>query len=400
VAPNGNPPVEWSEQQNIRWKTRLPGIGYSTPAIWGNTIFVTASIELEGKSSSGEKRKSGNRPAPQNPVKCIILAIDRSSGKTLWERVAREEIPHEAMHPSTTWATGSPITDGKYVFAYFGSRGLYCYDSMGNLQWEKDFGNLRIFSTQGEGATPALHKDRLIVNWDHEDQSFITVLDAATGREIWKKNRDEGTTWCTPLVMEVDGRAQVITNGMDRIRAYDLASGDLLWEDAGFVETVIPSPVAADGVVYLTGGYQQKDLRAIRLSDARGNIGTSSAILWTYNQAYTPFVPSPLLMDGHLYFLRANDGFLTCLDVSSGKPHYENQRLKGVSSVYASPVGVDDRVYIISRKGVTVVLRHGLKYEVLAMNNLDDNFDASPAIIGNEIYLRGHQYLYCISKGK
>ena len=400
VAPGGNPPVEWSEKQNIRWKTHLPGIGYSTPAIWGNTIFVTTSVELKGKSLGGEKRKSGNRPAPENPVKCIVMAIDKSSGKILWERVAREEIPHEAMHPSTTWATGSPITNGKYVFAYFGSRGLYCYDTKGNLRWEKDFGNLRIFATQGEGASPALYKDRLIVNWDHEDQSFITVFDAATGRETWKKNRDEGTTWCTPLVVEVDGRAQVITNGMDRIRAYDLTSGDLLWEDAGFVETVIPSPVAADGVVYLTGGYQQKNLRAIRLSDARGNIGSSSAILWTYDQSITPFVPSPLLMNDYLYFLRANNGLLTCLDVKTGKPHYESQRLEGVSNVYASPVGVNDRVYIISRKGVTTVFRHGSKYEVLAINNLDDNFDASPVITGDQIYLRGHEYLYCISKEK
>ena len=396
----GDPPVEWSEQQNVRWKIRLPGIGYSTPAIWNNTIYITTAIESQNKpagDTTKPKRTSGNRPAPENPVKCIVMAVDRTSGKILWERLAREEVPHEAQHPSTTWATGSPITDGQYVFAYFGSRGLYCYDVNGKLQWEKDFGNLRIFSTQGEGASPALYKDRLIVNWDQEDQSFITVLDAATGREIWKKNRDEGTTWCTPLVVEVDSRAQVITNGMDWIRAYDLTSGDLVWEDSGFVETVIPSPVAADGIVYLTGGYNQKDLRAIRLIDAKGNISGTAAVLWKYDQDITPFVPSPLLYGEFLYFLKANNGFLTCIDVKTGKPHYVSQKLEGIGSLYASPVGAGNRVYIISRKGVTLVLRHGPQYEVLATNKLDDNFDASPVIIGNEMLLRGHHYLYCIA---
>ncbi|MFC1693564.1 PQQ-binding-like beta-propeller repeat protein, partial [Candidatus Latescibacterota bacterium] len=212
AAPKGNPPVEWSEQQNIRWKTALPGPGFSTPAVWGNDIYLTAAITTEVTASSGMSVKF------TKPVKFMVVAIDRVSGKIKWERLIREEIPHEGRHPTGSWAANSPCTDGERVYAFFGSRGLYCFTTEGDLLWEKDFGDMRIRMEFGEGSSPALYKDRLIVNWDHEGQSFIVALDSATGEEIWKKNRDEGTTWATPLVMEVAGQAQVITSATNRVR--------------------------------------------------------------------------------------------------------------------------------------------------------------------------------------
>jgi outer membrane protein assembly factor BamB len=390
-APDGNPPIEWSEQQNIRWKTRLPGTGFSTPAIWGNDIYLTAAISTEVPASSGMSVKF------TKPVKFMVVAIDRVSGKIKWERLAREEIPHEGRHPTGSWAANSPCTDGERVYAFFGSRGLYCYTTEGDLLWEKDFGDMRIRMEFGEGSSPALYKDRLIVNWDHEGQSFIVALDAATGEEIWKKNRDEGTTWATPLVAEVAGRAQVITSGTNRVRSYDFATGDLLWEDDGLTANVIPSPVAADGVVYVISGFRGNALRAIRLAGAKGDISGSSAVLWSYDQD-TPYTPSPLLLGKSLYFLKSNNGILTSLNVSTGKPHYSNQRLEGIRGVYSSPVGVQDRVYVLGRDGVTLTLRHGPEFTVMATNTLDDKFDASPVIVGDELFLRGHQYLYCISE--
>jgi outer membrane protein assembly factor BamB len=392
AAPEGNPPIEWSEQQNIRWKTGLPGTGFSTPVIWGNDIFITAAIPPESGASYGKGATSSK------PVKFVVMAIDRTSGRVRWERLAREEVPHEGQHETTTWATGSPITDGEHVYAFFGSRGLYCYNTKGDLLWEKDFGCMRIKMEFGEGSSPALYKDRLIVNWDHEGQSFIVALDAATGEEIWRKNRDEGTTWMTPLVVEEAGQAQVITSATNRVRSYDIATGEMIWEGEGLTTYVISSPVAANGVVYVISGSDRGSvLRAIRLDSAKGDIDGTDAVLWTYNQN-TPYVPSPLLHKGILYFLKSNQGILTCVNAATGKPHYTNQRLGGIRDLYASPVGVQDRIYLISRDGVTMVISHGSEFSVLATNTLDDNFDASPVIVGDELYLRGHNYLYCVAR--
>ncbi|MBT4485123.1 MAG: PQQ-like beta-propeller repeat protein, partial [Candidatus Latescibacteria bacterium] len=339
----------------------------------------------------------GRGESPTQPIKFVVLAVDRTNGKVKWERMAREEIPHEGQREETTWATSSPITDGKHVYAYFGSRGLYCYTIGGDLVWEKDFGDMSIARQFGEGSTPTLYKNRLIVNWDHEGQSFIVALDAATGEEVWKKDRDEPTNWMTPLVVEDSGRTHVITTALNHVRSYDLATGVLLWEDEGLTELAIPSPVAADGVVYVTSGFRGSALRAIRLSLAKGNITGTPAVLWSYNQD-TPYVPSALLHRGALYFHKVNQGMLTCIDVKTGKPHYSIQRLEGINTVYASPVGVADRIYLTGREGTTLVIKHGPKFGIIATNTLDDKIDASPVIVGDELFLRGHQYLYCIAE--
>lgn len=213
AAPAGNPPIEWSEQQNIRWKTQIPGIGYATPVIWGNDIFIASAIEQDSASNK-----------PNKPIKFVVIAIDRLSGKLKWQQVAREEVPHEGMHPTGSWAAYSPVTDGERVYFNFGSHGLYCYDIGGKLLWEKDFGDMKIRNAFGEGGSPTLYKNRLIVNWDHEGQSFIVALDAATGKEVWKMNRDDGTSWMTPLVVEVAGQTQVVTSATNKVRSYDLAT--------------------------------------------------------------------------------------------------------------------------------------------------------------------------------
>ncbi len=390
-ALSGNPPVEWSEQSNIKWKIQLPGTGFSTPVIQGNDIFVTAGISTE------EGTASRMSVSFSKPVKFVVMALDRETGKVRWEHLAREEVPHEGMHRSSAWAAASPITDGERVYAFFGSRGLYCYTVKGELLWEKDFGDMSIRMEFGEGSSPTLYKDRLIVNWDHEGQSFILVLNAVTGEEIWRKGRNERTSWMTPLVVEVNGRPQIITSATNNVTSYDLKTGDVIWKDEGLTANVIPCPVEADGIVYVMSGFRGNALRAIRLDGAKGDISDSPAILWSYNRDCS-YTPSPLLMGGLLYFLKSNNGILTCLDVSTGQAYYSNERLDGIKGVYSSPVGVKDRVYILGRDGVTFVLSHGPEYKVLAKNNLDDKFDSSPAIVGDEIYLRGYKFLYCITR--
>ena len=281
--------------------------------------------------------------------------------------------------------------------AFFGSRGLYCYDLDGRPLWETDLGDMRIRMGFGEGASPTLYRDLLIVLWDHEGDSFIVAFDKRTGRERWRTPRDEMTSWTSPLVVEYEGGAQVVTSATDAVRGYDVATGRLVWQDEGVTLNAIPSPVAADGVVFVTSGFRGNRLAAIDLSAARGDIRGTDAVLWSVDRD-TPYVPSPLLHDGLLYVLKSNSGVLTSFDAGTGARRYGPERLSGIRNVYASPVAAAGRLYVTSRDGTTIVLRAGPTFEVLAVNILDDGFDASPAIVDGEIYLRGQQYLYCIAE--
>ena len=224
-----------------------------------------------------------------------------------------------------------------------------------------------------------------------------TALDPVrTGEELWRARRQEVDAWATPLVVEHDGRAQVITAGEKRLRSYDLETGNIVWESEGLTMNPIPSPVAEDGMVFATSGFRGSNLKAIRLAGARGDITGSTAIAWTLDRD-TPYVPSPLLYDGVLYLLKSNSGILSAFNAKTGSPHYQLQRLAGISEVYSSPVGARGRVYITSRDGTTVVIRHGGTFEVLATNMLDDGFDASAALVDDHVFLRGYRYLYDIA---
>jgi outer membrane protein assembly factor BamB len=287
------------------------------------------------------------------------------------------------------------VTDGKHVYAYFGSRGQHCYDLEGNLKWQKDLGRMQTKLDFGEGSSPALFDNTLVINWDHEGDDFIVALDKQTGQELWRQPRDEETSWGTPFVVRHGGQTQVVTAATRKIRSYDLASGKLLWECAGLTTNSIPSPVAVDGIVYLTSGFRGNALLAIRLGRT-GDLTGTDAIVWRHNKS-TPYVPSPLLYDDKLYFFAGNNGVLSCFDAKSGRALIDAQRVEGLQNVYASPVGAGGRVYLVGRNGVTVVIKHSDKLEVLATNRLDEKFDASPAVAGKELFLRGQEYLYCIA---
>ena len=416
VARHGNPPIEWSETKNIRWKVEIPGRGSASPIVWGDKVFLLTAVPLgdpvpqataadapqppPAGRGRGTRRRGRGRARPAIAMhRFMVMAIDRQSGDVVWERVAREAVPHEGhQEPNGTYASGSAVTDGEYLFAFFGSWGLYAYDMDGTLQWEIDLGTRFMRNAFGEGTTPALHGDTLVVTWDHiGGQSFIVALDTRTGAERWRANRDEIDTWATPLIVEHEGRAQVITPAMDRVYSYDLETGEIVWQSRGTTMNAIPSPVHADGIVYVMGGYRGNNLQAIRLADASGDIAATDAILWQLDRD-TPYVPSPLLYDDALYLIKSNDGILSVFDPLTGQPHYQRQRLQGVPNVFASPVGAAGRVYITGRDGTTLVIKQGDEYEVLASNTLDDGFDASPAIVGDEIYLRGYRYLYAIAE--
>ena len=405
VAPDADPPAAWAEDTNIRWKTPIPGRGHSSPIVWNDRIFLTTAVPTDRAADAGTvkaveaatPRFHRNRARlPKHAVRFVVTALKRSDGSVLWEQTACEQVPHAATHADGSWASSSTVTDGEHVYAYFGSYGLYAFDMDGNRKWDGQVGRLELRANFGGGPSPVLCGDTLVLNQDQEGPSFILALDKKTGRERWRADRDERTSWSTPLVVEHNGRRQVITSATQRMRGYDPASGAVLWEAGGMTGNVIPCPVAHKGVVFCMSGFRGSALVAIRLYRAKGDItGDPEAIAWSLGEN-TPYVPSPLLYDGLLYYLKLNKGFLTCVDAATGSVHYGNRKLEGVGTVYASPVGAGGRVYVTGRDGLTLVLRHGPEFEILGRNKLDDRFSASAALVDGELYLRGHEHLYCI----
>jgi outer membrane protein assembly factor BamB len=404
VSPHGNPPAHWSETKNVKWKIEVPGKGHSTPIVWGDQLFITTAIETGkiGKPKEKEEGSQGSRswmaPTKTNKVlKYVILSINRNNGKILWQKTLKEEWPAEASsHSLGSWASNSSVTDGKHVYAYFGSRGLYCLDMKGNVKWERNFGQMNKRMTFGEGSSPALYNDKIAVLRDHEGESFLYILDKKTGKDILKIERDEPTSWTTPLIIKYEGKVQVITSATKFVRSNELDTGKLLWKATGLTYNVIPQPMEAKGIVYAASGFRGNAMFAVRLKGAKGDLTGTDAIAWKLDKN-TPYTPSLVLYDNLLYMLKNNNGILSCYDAGTGKEYYSKQRLEGMGEVYASPVAANGRIYFIGHKGAMHVIKHGKKFEVLAKNQLDDTFNASPAIVDSDIYLRGYKKLYCIA---
>jgi outer membrane protein assembly factor BamB len=399
VAPNAQPPLEWSDSKNIRWKTQLPGKGHSTPIVWGDQIFLTTAIPY------GEPIKPRFvRPGAHDNLgmtyrhEFAVLAVSRTTGKILWQQTMLKAAPLEAGHVSGSLASASPVTDGERVFASFGTYGLYCLDTNGKLIWKKDLGEMHSKHGHGEGSSPVLHGDTLIVNWDHEEQSFVVALDKRSGKQLWRFARPEDTSWATPIVVEHKGKAQVIVPGTNRIRGYDLASGEVIWECGGLSSNVVASPVFANGVVYSGSSYDTRAMLAIKLDGAKGDITETKQVLW-FRRRGTPYVPSPLLYGDSIYNLQHYQGVVVRIDIKTGEEQGDPIRLPAIRNVYASPVAAANRIYITSRDGITQVISHGDDTpKVLATNRLDDTFSASAALVGKEMFLRGEKYLYCIAE--
>ncbi len=403
VSPTGNPPLTWSETQNIRWKVATPGKGTSSPIVWVDRIFFLTAIETDrvGQPPATAPQTDPNAPAPfhggktpKNVYKFDLVCLDRATGKTLWQKTAREEVPHEGHHPDHGFASYSPITDGTCVWASFGSRGVHCYDVNGNHKWSRDLGRMKSKMMFGEGSSPALAGDALIVVMDQEDDSFIYALNKNTGETLWKQHRDEDTSWATPAIADVNGKLQAIVSATKLIRSYDVATGDLVWQCGGQTQNVIPTPIVSDGLVFCTSGFRGSELQAIELGHT-GDLTDTKAIRWQVSKA-TPYVPSPILYEGNLYVCSMNKAAISCYHAPTGRLNFSQENLDGVKDIYASPVGAAGRVYFVGRKGTTQVIANSEKFEILATNVLADEFDASPAVAGDQILLKGKKSLYCI----
>ena len=398
-APRGDPPVSWSETENVRWKLALPGLGHSTPVVWENRIYVTAAIPAGKTLPPRYSRAPGahdNLPVTRRQ-QFVVIAIDRRQGTILWQRVVRDAMPHEGGHQTGSLASHSPITDGHNVYAFFGSQGLFCLDQSGAVRWTKELGTMRSKHGHGEGSSPAMYGHTLFVNWDHEGASRIVAIDTRTGETVWESPRQEVTSWASPIVVMHRGKPQLIVSGSRRIRSYDVKSGSVFWECGGLSANVVATPVAGRGFVFAGSSYETRALLAIRLEGARGDITDTANVAWRRLRG-TPYVPSPLLYGQSLYFLRHYQGILSRVDIQSGKDEFGPFRLGGFNDIYASPVAAKDRVYITDRSGATLVISHNNQPSALAANKLDDQFSASAAIVGNDLLLRGRRYLYCVSR--
>ena len=382
VSKSATPPTTWSSTKNVKWKVAIPGKGSGSPVVWKDRVFVVTAVPAD---------------AAGRELDFKILCFDRTNGKQRWQQTATRTTPHQRTHRTNTHASASPCTDGKHVYAHFGSRGLYCYTMDGELKWKRDdLGRMRTRNDFGEGSSPTIVGDKIIVPWDHEGPSSLYALDKNTGKTIWKTDRDEPTCWATPLIVDHDGKQQVVMNGQTCARSYDLETGKELWRCGGQTQRPVASAVAADGLVFIGSGFRGSFLGAFRL-DGRGDIEGSKSVAWAVGRD-TPDIASPLLSSGRLYYFKGKSGTLTCVDAATGKPHYGATRIQGLDTIYASPVAANGHVFLTSRNGTTVVIEDADELKIVAKNSVGEGVDATPALVDKEVFIRGEKHLFCIAE--
>lgn len=386
-TPDASPPIHWSATENLRWKVKLPGRENSSPVIWDQQVFLSTAEVVEPAT---------NDQLPKLAFK--VLCFDRKTGRVIWEKTATEDRPHQSTHPSTGYASASPCTDGERVYAHFGSRGLYCYTMGGELLWHRDFGQMQPLNSFGEGSSPTLSGEWIIVPWDHQGPSALFGINNRTGDIVWKVDRDEPTCWSTPLIVDHAGQKQIIMNGQNFARSYELETGKELWRCSGQTVRPIASPVAANGTVYIGSGFQGAFLGAFRL-DGHGDIQGTSHVSWILKED-CPDMASPLLVSGRLYYHKKKTALLSCADAATGKVHYSAVRIPGLNDAqaYASPVAAGGHVYLTGSNGTTVVIKDAPQLQILATNKLDEFIGATPAPVDRELFIRGENHLYCIAE--
>jgi len=397
VAPDATPPLEWNPEKNVLWKSKIEGEGHATPVVSDGIIFLTTSVPIGDPitpRSSGRPGAHDNRKVT-SAYQFQAWAINSKDGSVLWRRNLAEAIPVEGGHNTASLASASPVTDGERFYAFFGSHGLYCLNREGDLLWKKQLGTMHTKHGHGEGASPALYDQTLVVNWDHEEESFLVALDKTNGKEKWRVARNEVTSWSTPLITSVDGDPQVIVCGTAKVRGYRLLNGEVIWECGGMSANIVATPVVGNGVLYVGSSYEKRILMAIRLSGSRGDISDTAKVLWTRTRG-TPYVPSPLLYHGALYFLTHYQNVLTRVEAETGNDAPGAFRLGPLSNIYASPVAANGHIYITDLDGKTLVMTDTDIPRAIAINPIGESVSASLVIDGSVILIRGNQHLYCV----
>ena len=397
-------PDTWSTTEHVAWSVEIPGRGWSSPIVWGDRVFITSAVP-EGQTEMPKKGLylGGNRDTPSDKVhQWKVYCLDFNSGKILWEAVAHKGLPQYAIHVKNSYASETPVTDGERVYAYFGNIGLFCYDFDGKPLWSKRWEGVKTRYNWGTAASPVLFKDRLYIVNDNDQQSFLAALDKKTGEQVWRVNRDEKTNWATPCLWENDQRTELVTSGTGRVRSYDL-TGKPLWELAGTTSIAIPTPFAADGLLYVTGGFVADSVRplyAIR-PGATGNItlkegqNSNESIVWSQKKA-GPYNPTPIAYQDYVYVLY-DRGTLSCFEAKTGKEVYSGVRIAaGANAFTCSPWANNGRVFCLSEDGDTFVLQAGPEFKLLQCNKLHEMCMATPAAVRGSLLIRTLSKLYRI----
>jgi outer membrane protein assembly factor BamB len=362
--------------------------------LYGDLLFVTTAVPEGPLSAPGGGRGPGGGFAANVPHRFLVLCLNRKTGKVVWQQEALRATPHEGYHfRYGSFASNSPVTDGKHVYAFFGSRGLFVYTMDGKPAWQKSFSPMRMRLAFGEGTAPVLHDNTLLLGFDQEEGSYLLALDKTTGKQLWKVDRDEPSAWAPPLVLTHEGQKQIIVAATNKTRSYEFATGKLIWECAGLGTNVIPAPVTAKGLVYVMSGHRDPNLMAIRLG-RKGDLTGTDAVVWQ-NKRANSYTPSPVLINDRLYFVSDN-GFFSCLNALTGEVLFQ-ERLPKPYNFKASPVGVNGKLYLSTEEGDVLVMKMADKMELLATNTMKDEvFIASPAVAGGDLYLRSQKAIYCI----
>jgi outer membrane protein assembly factor BamB len=397
-------PAEWDSERNIVWKTPIPGRGHSSPIVWGNRIFLTTSIEGEVVAGAKAVHHVRNGQTWVHPDAVAgnkhhtlkVLCLDRDSGRIVWERIVYEGTVHDDRHRKNSYASGTPVTDGRHVYAFFEAEGLYCYDFDGKLVWKTSVGKVAKMG-MGPGTSPVLYDNLIILQCDNEDGgpdlSFIAAVDKRTGKEVWRVKRSHRKTHATPLIVRSGNRMELIANGAETVVAYDPATGRELWRSDGVKGHAIPSPVAGHGMVFASAGYPSKRAVGIKLG-ASGDLNGTPNVVWSYDKG-TAYVTSPILYGDYLYLV-SDKGILTCINARTGELAYEGGRVPVPASFSASAVAFDGKLFLTSEDGDTIVIKAGPAHEVIRTNSLNEPVLASPAISQGRIFIRGDKHLYCI----
>ena len=404
----GAPPLEWNVEsgKNIRWKTEIPGLGHSSPVIWGDRIVLTSAVPATGESKLKVGLYGDITPVKGEPAQSFnVYCLDRKTGKILWQRVAVSEQPKIMRHPKSTHANPTPATDGKHLVVFFGSEGLFTYNLKGKLLWKKDFGVLdsgfyMVPNAQwGFASSPIIHGNMIIIQADVQKNSFVAALDIATGKEIWRTPRTDVPTFGSPAVVPYTANGekswQVVVNGWKHIGGYDLKTGKELWSLKGLGDIPVPTPVYEDGLVVITNAHGKgRPIYAIR-TNASGDITDSkSAIAWKEERGGN-YMQTPLLDDGLGYFC-FDSGVLSVYKLATGERKYQQRLGGGTSGFSSSPVSAGGHLYVTNEEGHSYVLAMGDTYKLLAENDLGETVMATPAISGDVLYMRGGKHLFAI----
>jgi len=399
-------PVEWNSEQNLLWKYKIPGKGWSSPIIWGDKVFITTAYleKPEPEPKKEDPNRNVGRTETDQDFRFEIYCLEKNTGDLIWKETAYLGKPGIKTHRDNTYASETPVTDGEYLYVYYGMRGLFCYDLDGNKIWEKNIGIFKMQGDWGTSTSPILYKNMLILQFDNEDNSQVLALDKNTGDEIWQTKRDEISTWGTPYIWKNNMRTELVTGGK-KTRSYNPENGELLWTLDMRGGRDITSPVGSKEMIYVVNEERRDGggtLFAVK-AGASGDISLDSAqnsnewVAWIYPKSYIAMA-TPVLYKGYLYGVERNRGAVTCFNALTGEAAYKREKLEGSKSFWASPWAYNDLIFCPADNGNTYVLPAGPEFKIITVNKLEDKFWSSTAISDGILVLRGVDYVYGIGE--